>query len=166
MVNDALPTNNTATTPGTPRTPRILNRIALYFYQLVKITLIEYSTSTLSVTSRPILRNIVKQFVTRQTNTCSVKKKFVTIKQSGFQNKPTHSFLTLTAVKVHVKIPPKVAMPAQTKMTISTAPSQEFVFPKNFAVMDTSTVSKEKMKNMMTAIRSILRMVSSQNTEH
>ena len=136
------------------------------FYQLVKITLIEYSTSTLSVTSRPMSRNIVTQFVMRQTNTMIVKRKFVTINRNGFQDKPTPSFLTLTAVKVHVKIPPKVAMPAQTKMTISAAPSQEFAFPKNFAVMDTSTVSMEKMKNMMTAIQSILRMVSSQNTEH
>ena len=138
----------------------------MYFYQLVKITLIEYSTSTLSVTSRYMSRNIVTQSVMRQTNTKLVKRSFVTIKRNGFLYKPTPSFLTLTTVKAHVKIPPKVAMPALTKMTISTAPSQEFAFPKNFAVMDTSTVSKEKMKNMMTAIQSILRMVSSQNTEH
>ena len=42
MVNDALPTNNTATTPGTPRTPKTLDIRKLNIYQLVKITRIEY----------------------------------------------------------------------------------------------------------------------------
>ena len=91
---------------------------------------------------------------------------FVTNQQNYLQSNQNHSFLTLTAVQNPAKTHQLVAMPAQTKMTISTAPSQEFAFPKNFAVMDTSTVSTEKMKNMMTVIQSILRMVSSQNTEH
>ena len=42
MVNDVLPTNNTATTPGTLRTLKTLNTRKLHIYQLVKITLIEY----------------------------------------------------------------------------------------------------------------------------
>ena len=42
MVNDVLPTNNTATTPGTPRTLQTLNCLKLYSYQLAKISLIEY----------------------------------------------------------------------------------------------------------------------------
>ena len=42
MVNDVLPTNNTATTPGTLRTLMTLNTRKLHIYQLVKISLIEY----------------------------------------------------------------------------------------------------------------------------
>ena len=42
MVNDVLPTCNTATTPGTLRTLQTLNTRNLYIYQLVKTTLIEY----------------------------------------------------------------------------------------------------------------------------
>ena len=60
----------------------------------------------------------------------------------------TPSFLILTTVRVLVKIALKVAMPAPTKRIFSTAPSQEFAFPKNFAVMDISTVGTEKMKNI------------------
>ena len=44
MVNDALPTNNTATTHGTPRTRKTLNPGKLNIFQHVKITLIKYST--------------------------------------------------------------------------------------------------------------------------
>ena len=42
MVGDVLQTTNTATTPGTLRTPQALNTYKLYSSQLVKITLIEY----------------------------------------------------------------------------------------------------------------------------
>ena len=43
MVNDVLPTNNTATTPGTLRTEKNLNQGETRdFYQLVQITPIEY----------------------------------------------------------------------------------------------------------------------------
>ena len=42
MVNDVLPTNNTATTPGTPRTIKTLNTKKLHIYQLVKIILTKY----------------------------------------------------------------------------------------------------------------------------
>ena len=43
MVNDVLPTNNTATTPGTLRTKKNLNQGETRdFYQLVQITPIEY----------------------------------------------------------------------------------------------------------------------------
>ena len=110
--------------------------------------------------------NIVTQSVMRQTNTISVKRTFVRTKHNGFHNKQTPSFLILTTVKVPVKIPPEVAMPAQTQRIISTAPSQEFVSTKTFAVMDTSTVSMEKMKIMISAFQHTLRIKSYQNTEH
>ena len=43
MVNDVLPTSNTATTPGTLRTLKTLNtKKALNIRQLAKINLIEY----------------------------------------------------------------------------------------------------------------------------
>ena len=113
-----------------------------------------------------MLRNIVTQSVMRQTNTWIVKRKFVSTQQNGFQNKLTPSFLILTTVKVPVKIHPEVAKPAQTQRNISSAPSLEFVSIKTFNVMDTSTVSMEKMKIMMTVFRDILRRKSYQNTEH
>ena len=42
MVNDVLPTNNTATTPGTPRTLKTLKTEKLIIHQLVKINLTKY----------------------------------------------------------------------------------------------------------------------------
>ena len=166
MVNDVLPTNNTATTLGTLRTLKTLNTRKLNFYQLVKITLIEYSTLTRGVISLDMSSNIVTQSVMRQTNTISVKRTFVRTKQNGFHNKLTPPFWILTTVKVPVKIPPQVAKPAQTQRNISTAQSQEFVFTETFAVMVTSTVSMEKMKNMISAFQHILRIMSYQNMEH
>ena len=112
--------------------------------------------------------NIVTQSVMRQTNTENVKRTFVRTRLSGFHNnnrEMTPSFLILTTVKVPVKIPPEVAMPAQTQRNISTAPSQEFVSTKTFSVMDTSTVSMEKMKIMISAFQHTLRIKSYQNTE-
>ena len=108
--------------------------------------------------------NIVTQSVMRQTNTISVKRKFVRTQQNGFQTKLTPSFLILTTVKVPVKIPPEVAMPAQTQRSISTAPSQDFVFTETFAVMVTSTVNMEKMKIIISAFQPTLRIKSYQNT--
>ena len=107
-----------------------------------------------------MLRNIVTQSVMRQTNTNIVKRKFVSTQQNGFQNKLTPSFLILTTVKVPVKIHPEVAKPAQTQRNISSAPSLEFVSIKTFNVMDTSTVSMEKMKNIFAANRNTLIMGS------
>ena len=98
-----------------------------------------------------MLRNIAIQSVIKQTNTMTVKRKFVTTEMNGFQNKLTPSFLILTLVKVHVKITPEIAMPALTKMNISSAPTLEFVSIKTSSVMDTSTVSMEKMRNLITA---------------
>ena len=103
--------------------------------------------------------NIVTQSVMRQTNSIPVKRTFVRTKKNGFHknnSKMTPSFLILTTVKVPVKIPPEVAMPAQTLWNISTAPSQEFVSTETFSVMDTSTVSMEKMKIMISAFQHIL----------
>ena len=110
-------------------------------------------------------RNIVTQSVMRLTNTVYVKRRFVETEQNGFQSKLTPSFLILTTVRVPVRIPPEVAMPAQTQRIISTAPSQEFVSTENCSVMATSTVSMEKMKTMIPAIQHILRIKSSLNTE-
>ena len=93
----------------------------------------------------------------RPTNTNTVKRIFVKTKQNGFQTKLTPSFLILTTVRVPVKIPPEVAMPAQKQTNISNAKSQEFVSTKTFSVMDTSTVSMEKMKIMKPAFQHILR---------
>ena len=86
------------------------------------------------------------------TNT--VKRIFAATQQNGFHNnnkEMTPLFLILTTVKLPVKIPPEVAMPAQTQRNISTAPSLEFVFTKTFSVMDISTVRMEKMKIMSPA---------------
>ena len=115
--------------------------------------------------------NIVTQSVMRQTNTIIVKRQFVKTKQHGFHNnnkKMTPSFLILTTVGVPVQKPPEVqvAMPAQTQMNISTAPSQEFVSTETFSVMDTSTVSMQKMKIMISAFQHILSIKSYQYTEH
>ena len=86
-----------------------------------------------------------------------VKRTFVKTQQNGFQSKLTPtSFLILTTVRGPVKIPPGVAMPAQTQKIISTAPSQEFVSTETFSVMDTGTVSMEKMKIMISAFQHIL----------
>ena len=85
MVNDALATNNTATTPGTQRTMRVMRihldgiSIKAIIYHLVKITRIEYLTSTQSVTSLHMSRNIVALSVMRPTNTNTVKRTFVKI---------------------------------------------------------------------------------------
>ena len=117
------------------------------------MNLIEYSTSTLSVTSLPMLRNTAIQSVMIQTLTNTVRRKSVTIQQNGFLNKLTPSLLILTTVRVHVKITPEVAMPARTQRTISTAPSQGFVFRETYSVMGTSSVTMEKMKNLMTATK-------------
>ena len=110
--------------------------------------------------------NIVTQSVMRQTNTISVKRTFVRTRLNGFHAKLTPSFLILTTVKVPVKIPPEVAMPAQTKRNISTAPSQDFVFTETFSVMVTNTVRMEKMRIMISAFQHILRIKSYHNTEH
>ena len=110
-------------------------------------------------------RNIVTQSVMRPTNTLDVKRTFVKIKLNGFHNKLTPSFLILTTVRVPVYIAPEVAMPAQTKRNISTAPRQEFVSTKTFSVMDTSTVSMEKMKIMIPVFQNTLRRKSYQSTE-
>ena len=112
-----------------------------------------------------MLSNIVRQSVMKATNTEVVNRRFVKTKQTGFQNRLTPSSLILTAVKVPVKIPPEVAMPAQTQRNISTAPSQEFVSTETFSVTDTSTASMEKMKIMISAFQYILRGKSFQNTE-
>ena len=104
-----------------------------------------------------MLRNIVTQSVMRPTNTNTVRRIFVKTRLNGFHNTLTPSFLILTTVRVPVKIPPEVAMPAQTKKNISTAQSQEFVSTKTFSVMDTSTVSREKMKIL--AFQPILRKI-------
>ena len=88
----------------------------------------------------------MKQSVMKTTNTDTVKKTFVKIRPNGLHAKLTLTFLILTSVRVPVKIPPEVAMPAQTQKHISTAQSQEFVSTKTFSVTDTSTVSMEKMK--------------------
>ena len=168
MVNDVLPTNNTATTPGTLRTLHTLNTRKLHFNQLVKITLIEYLRSTLGVTSLDMSRNIAKKSVIRPTCTQTVKRTFVTtqLNMNGFQTKLIRSFLILTTVKVPVEIPPEVALPAQTQRNISTAPSQEFVSTETFSVMDTSTVSMGKMKIMSPVFQHTLSIKSYQNTEH
>ena len=152
MENDVLPINNTATTPGTLRTPRTLKSRKLLFYHFVKIIQIEYSTSTLSVTSLAMLRNTVIQSVMIQMP-LPVKRKSVTTQQNGFLNKLTPSLLILTTVRVHVKITPEVVMPARTQRSISTAPSQGFVFIETYSVMGTSTVTMEKMKYLMTATK-------------
>ena len=101
-------------------------------------------------------KNIVAQSVMRPTNTETVKRTFVKTQQNGFQTKLTPSFLILTTVRVPVKIPPEVAMLAQTQKHISTAQSQEFVSKKTFSVMDTSTVSMEKMKILAFQPRKII----------
>ena len=101
-------------------------------------------------------RNIVTKSVMRPTNTMPVKRKFVKTRQNGFQTKLTPSFLILTTVRVPVKIPPGVAMPAQKQRNISHATSQEFASTKTFSVMDTSTVSKEKMKIMKPVFQHML----------
>ena len=98
MVNDVLPTNNTAITPGTPRTLQSSETGD----QLVKISLIEYLILTLNVTSLDISRNIVTQSVMRPTNTGPVKRTFVITRLIGFHNKLTPSFLILTTVRVPV----------------------------------------------------------------
>ena len=167
MVKDVLPTNNTVTTPGTLRILTILDIRKLPIYQLVKIALIEYFTSTRRVTPLHMLSNIVIKSATRPTNTNTVKRIFVINQQNGSTAKQTPTFLILTTVKVPVQKPPEVqvAMPAQTQRNISTAPSQEFVSTETFSVMDTSTVSMEKMKIMIPAFQYILSIKSYQNTE-
>ena len=100
-----------------------------------------------------MLRNTAIQSVMMRTLTDTVGRKYVTTQQNGFLNKLTPSLLILTTVRVHVKITPEVAMPARTQRTISTAPSQGFVFIETYSVMDTSTVTMEKMKNCMPAIK-------------
>ena len=42
LVNDVLPINNTATTPGTLRVLKTLNTGNMIFYRIVQITPIEY----------------------------------------------------------------------------------------------------------------------------
>ena len=101
-------------------------------------------------------RNIVKQSVMKTTNTDTVKKTSVKIRPNGLHAKLTLTFLILTSVRVPVKIHPEVAMLAQTQKHISTAQSQEFVSKKTFSVMDTSTVSMEKMKILAFQPRKII----------
>ena len=96
-----------------------------------------------------MLRNTAIQSVMIQMP-MPVNRKSVTTQQHGFLNKLTPSLLILTTVRVHVKITPEVAMPARTQRTISTAPSQGFVFIETYSVMGTSTVTMEKMKNLIT----------------
>ena len=104
-------------------------------------------------------RNIVTQYAMRPTGTHSVKRTFVKTQLNGFHNKLTPSFLILTTVKVPVKIPPEVAMPAQTQRNISTASSQEFVSTETFSVINTSTAGMEKTKIMIIVLEQILRVI-------
>ena len=167
LVSGARETNNTAITPGTHQHINSLDtKMIRIIYPSVRITRTEYFTSTRTATSLPMLSNIVGQSVMKPTRTEDVNRRFVETKRNGFQTKLTPSFLILTTVKVPVKIPPEVAMPAQTKRNISTAPSQEFVFTETFSVMVTSTVRMEKMKIMSPAFQPTLSIKSSENTQH
>ena len=112
-----------------------------------------------------LFHNIAVKFATGQKNTEDVKSTFARTQLNGFLSKITPSFLILITAKVPAIIPPEVAMPAQTQRIISTAPSQEFVSTETFSVMDTSTVSMEKMKIMISAFQHTLRIKSYQNTE-